>query len=114
MNLEEYLKQAKEQIKNAEIANYKKPSKKKEAYEEANDYYSIPNSKEGYAGEVIELSGEEFNVYYQKFGYGRTENQFRDKLDKMDEWFFDKPHRVQQYWIKYLPTWFKGEINERT
>jgi hypothetical protein len=105
MDLDEYLKQSKEQIKNTEIVKHEKKDKRKEAYEEANDYYTIPCTKEGYEGDVIELNGEEFNVYYQKYGAGRTEAQFRDKLDRCDYWLHDKPYRVQQNWMGYVPKW---------
>ena len=110
MNFEEYLKQAKEQIRNTEIVTYEKPNKKKEVYEEANDYYSIPNTKEGFKGDVIELNGEEFNLFFQKYSNGLTEYRFRDKLERMDNWLSDKPYKVTQNWINYIPQWLQNNL----
>ncbi len=113
MDFEEYLRQAKEQIKNTEIVKYEKVDNRKKVYDECNDYYSIGCTKDAYEGEIIKLNGEEFNIYYQKYGNGRTEYQFRDKLDAMDYWLSDKPYRVTQNWMKYIPQWLnKGDYND--
>ena len=100
-----------ENLKNTEEVDYKKKSKiqekeKKEALdEELNGYYSIDNSKQPFIGNVIELTGEEFNAYFQRFCDGRAEYQFREKLEKMDEWFYDKPYKVQKNWMNYIAKW---------
>jgi hypothetical protein len=107
MDFDEYLKQAKEAIKNTEIVEHKKKDKRQEVYEECNDYYSIPNSKEGFAGDVININGEEFNVLFQKLGAGRDEFWFREKIEKIDQWLSDKPYKVTQHWQKYLPQWIR-------
>ena len=98
MNLDEYLKQAKEQIRNTEIVKFEE--KKNKVIEDCSGYYTLPCAKEPFEGEVIKLSGDEFYVMFQK--YGIDEFAFRDKLERFDQWFHDKPTRVQQAWLKIL------------
>ena len=95
----------KDSIRNVEIINKPTVDKKKELYDEVNGYYSIPNTKEPFHGDVIELSGDEFNVYFQKFGQGMSEYQFRDRLESMDIWLSDKPYNVTKNWMSYIPKW---------
>lgn len=102
----------KEQLKNTEIKNFEdeRKKKKKEVIEELSDYYSIPIQKDAFNGNVIKLSGEEFNAFYQNYHNGRDAYSFREKLHKMDEWFFDKPYKVQQNWMNYIARWMSKDF----
>ena len=94
MDIEELLRQAKENIQNAEVMGDQRKEKKAEYIEDLNGHYFIPNSKQPYKGDVIKLSSEEFNAYFQRFSGGMDEYRFRDKLDNMDAWLYDKPYRI--------------------
>ncbi len=103
MNFEE-LKQS---LKNIEPV--KQVKQQSSILDELSGYYTLPCSREPFEGAVIKLSGDEFYVMFQKYSNGRTENKFRDKLEKLDTWFYDKPVRVYNNYLHYVTTWLQKE-----
>ena len=71
-------------------------------------YYTFPFSGEPYEGDGIKLHKEEVRVLYQTY-IQTSEEAFRRKLDRFDEWFFDKPHKVQLKWMQYITKWLQKE-----
>ena len=67
-------------------------------------YYSFPFSGEPYEGEIINLNEEECRIFFHIEGSG-DEYKFREKLHRMDEWFYDKPYNVQVNWKKHVAKW---------
>lgn len=85
-----------------------KKTKKNKVIEDCSGYYTLPCSKEPFYGEVIKLTGHEFYVFFQK--YSQTdEDTFRGRLERMDDWLADKPHRVQINWLNYVPNWLQNK-----
>jgi len=82
--------------------------KKEDVY---SGYYTLPCTKEPFLADVIKLSGPEFNAFFQEYSDG-NEDRFRAKLEKMDEWFYDKPYRVQQGWMGYVTKWLLKETTQ--
>lgn len=97
----DWLEKLKQELKNTEIIN--KPIEKK-LFEENTGYYTLPCAKEPYEGQVLKLTGDEFYLLFQRYSE-TTEQGFRDKLDRIDSWFIDKPYRVQENCLSYLPKW---------
>jgi len=71
-------------------------------------YYTFPFSGEGFEGDVIQLDREAMRVLFQTYTVS-GEHKFREGLERMDEWFFDKPYRVQQKWLQYVVKWLQKE-----
>jgi hypothetical protein len=100
----DWLEELKEGLRNTEIVS--KPKAQSKIIEESTGYYTLPCTKEPFDGDVIKLSGDEFYLFFQR--YSQTdEHKFREKLDRMDEWFFDKPHKVQVKWMDYVLKWLQ-------
>lgn len=84
----------------------------KEILDRYKGYYTLPFSGDGFEGEVIKLDPESFNILYQRF-CEHDEHRFRTKLEKMDDWFFDKPYKVYSNWLTHILKWMERE-NEKT
>lgn len=67
-------------------------------------YYSFECSDEGFEGEFINLTPEEFKVFFNMEGKG-DEFKFRERLEKMDQWFHGKPYKVQKDALVYVAKW---------
>lgn len=105
MDFEELKKQLREL---PEPVKYKK--KKRGVVEEAKGYYTIPCSMDSFKGDVLDLTPAEYNLYWQNYGhYYSSESQFIEKLENIDFWLSDKPHRVTERWPQYLTKWLKKD-----
>ena len=93
-------------IKNTEIKKFS--PKQSDLIENTTGYYTMPCAKEPFDGEVIQLTGDEFYVFFQKYSTV-DEHNFREKLARMDEWFFDKPYKVTRNWLSYITKWLEKE-----
>lgn len=72
-------------------------------------YYTLPWSGEPFEGEVIQLDKQSFNILFQNYSGGMDEWRFRQKLEKYDEWFADKPLKVYENWLKYIIDWMEKD-----
>lgn len=94
---------------NTKAMEKKRIEEKKEAIKDKlSGYYTVPSSGEGFKGDIIEYSGDEFTLLLNEFCF-YSEDRLRDKLESMDAWLYDKPLRVQQNWIKYIPKWLNND-----
>ncbi len=82
----------------------------KQRIEEAKGHYSFPFSGNSFEGKVIKLDKESFNLFFQTCSDG-DEGKFCEKLERMDMWFEDKPHKVyaDNKWITLVAKWLKRE-----
>ena len=71
-------------------------------------YYSLTDdfSGEGFEGENFELNADECKVFFGMEGSG-DEHRFREKLNKMDEWFIGKPYKIKQNALNYVAKWLR-------
>lgn len=84
----------------------KRRPKKPKIIEETTGYYTLPCSRDPFDGKVVKLSGDEFYLFFQLYSE-TSEYDFREKLERIDEWFLDKPYKVQSKYVEYLPKWLK-------
>lgn len=56
-------------------------------------------SGEAFNGQVIDLTPENFNLWFQKYGRGDDEHKFRRLLRGRDEWYAKQPYSIQQKWV---------------
>lgn len=78
--------------------------------EDLTGYYSLPFSGEPFEGDVIKLDPQSFGILFNQYSR-TTEDKFREKLERMDEWFYDKPYRVQQGWLRYITQWMQKDLD---
>ncbi len=96
----------KDSIQTVEIKKHER--KKSSIIEDCEGYYVMPCSREPFNGDVIKLTGDDFYVLFQRFSLV-DEYKFRDRLGRMDEWFYDKPYKVQKNHINYITKWLANE-----
>jgi hypothetical protein len=68
------------------------------------DYYSLPNTKEPFEGKVIKLDSAAFDYLFQNYA-STSEYEFREKLQRYDEWLSDKPYKVYNNWVNHIVKW---------
>lgn len=76
--------------------------------EEANGHYQFDFSDEPFDGVVIKMDAERCRFYFHWEGRG-DEYKFRERLQRMDDWFTTKPYHVQQKWEGYVAKWLRGD-----
>ena len=85
-----------------------KPSKPKEPYESKrsikNNNNVFPFSGEPFRGAVINLDGESFDIWFQRFSYG-NEVKFREIIRDRDNWYSTKPYASHKNWMIDTPKW---------
>lgn len=91
----------------ADVEIITETKKKNTIIEDCSGYYTLPCAKQPFEGDVIKLSGDEFYVMFQRYS-DNTEEAFRERLERMDEWFHDKDYCVQKNWINYIMKWLKN------
>lgn len=77
---------------------------KKHEIEQNFGYYSFPYSGEPFNGTVVNLTKDEFKIFFEHEGNG-DERKFRERLERMDNWFVNKPYKVQQQWPHLIAKW---------
>lgn len=77
-------------------------------------YYTLPFSGEDFDGDVIKLDAKSFNILFQNFHSNGSEWAFREKLIKYDKWFYNKPYKVTENWLKYIIEWLQKEKHRPT
>lgn len=61
--------------------------------DDATGYYTKDFSFEPFDGEILNLTGSELNIIYQRYWSG-TEYQLRDWLEKRDQWYQTMPYSL--------------------
>ena len=72
------------------------------------EYYAFEFSGEPYEGTHFELDPKECQAMFQLEGRG-DEYKFRERLEKMDNWFEGKSYKVQKDALNYVAKWLRDE-----
>jgi len=72
------------------------------------DYYSLPCTKEPFDGQVIKLTGEDFDYLFQNYTQ-TSEDKFREKLSRMDDWLSTKHYKLyaNNNWVNWVIKWLQ-------
>jgi len=83
----------------------------KQRLEDSEGYYSLPRITEPFEGQVIKLDAKALNMLYQTYSMNGDQYQFIEKIEKMDIWMADKPHKVyaDMKWLTLIVSWLQRD-----
>lgn len=74
------------------------------------NYYNFLFSGEPFAGAVINLDPDAFNLLFQTYSNG-DERKFREMIANRDDWYSTQSYSIQRNWLPQTTKWLQKNMN---